>query len=539
MSPVDRPIAEHRLEARLKWLMSIRLIVAVGCLFAIVVFESGLRPFLPQPHYVVLTLACAVNLAYLIAARLGTEARRLAVVQLTVDVLLVTALVYVVGPSRLYVVLYFAVVIGVAFVLGLRAALLMAAQAAVFLAAVVALYYAYAQGEIERLPFVDPSQLRLSDLSLSFLTSYTGFCALGLVGVALLAGRLSDEMSQVRILNDEILQNMAGGVVAVDRFGGVAYANQQARRMLRLREGTELSDYMHVMPKEVAFLFKIALSGGGRVEREISVDGTPLEISISPLQDERRAVIRGVVAIVNDMSLRNEVEKVTQQAGRFRALVEMSAGIAHEIRNPIASIRGAAQELQEAKFDEPDARKLLAVVMRESDRLNKIITDFLDYASDRPMQAMLINISELLAEVVVLLEAREGAATVAITLEAPRTMVCRGSGDKLKQVFLNLGVNALDAMGEKGGRLIMRCLSASALEGPPREGVLVEFEDNGPGIDHEHVTRIFDPFFTTKSKGTGMGLAIARKIVHAHNGTIVAESPRGQGALFRVWLPAD
>ncbi len=522
------PFPEPRLESRLKWLMSIRLLAALACLFAILLFE----PASPGPQYVVLTFACVVNLAYLVAARLGAGPRPLAIIQLAMDVALVTALVYLGGPHRFYVVGYFAAVIGAAAVMGSRAALSIAIQSAVCLAGVAVLYYAYGD---EGLRLVDASMLQATDRRLSFLASYTGFFALGLFAVALLAGRLSEEARQVRILNDEILSNMAGGVVAVDRLGGVAYANQQARRMLGIRNGAAGADYQHAMPQEVAFLFKIALSGGERVEKEIVVNGTPLEVAISPLADGQR-VLRGVVAIVNDLSLRTEVEKVTQQAGRFRALLEMSAGIAHEIRNPIASIRGAAQELQSARFPNPDDRKLLDVVMRESDRLDKIIGDFLEYASDRPMQTSLCNVAEILGDVAVLLEARDAERRMAIELQSPRTIVCRGAPDKLKQVFLNLGVNALEATG-RGGRLLVRCLSSA--DAQAREGVLVEFEDNGAGVPAADLARVFDPFFTTKPKGTGMGLAIARKIVHEHGGTIAVESPPGKGATFRVWLPAD
>ncbi|MBI2932047.1 MAG: PAS domain-containing protein [Planctomycetes bacterium] len=536
MSPLPTPFAEVRLESRLKWLMFIRLAVALLCLSAIVVFQGGLRPLSPQPPYFVLTFACVVNLAYLVAVRLGADLRRQAILQLATDVLLVTVLVYLMGPQRLYAALYFAVVIGGAAVMGLRTALSIAAQASLFLGGVAALYY-YADAETG-LWMVDPEVLKATDTRLSFLVSYSVFYAFGLFAVGLLAGKLSEEVRQVRILNEEILQNMAGGVVAIDRFGEIQFVNSQARRMLGMQNGAVGTEYGRAMPREVALLFKDALSGGERVEKEIMVDGTPLEVSISPLEDGRRARIRGVVAIVNDLSLRSEVEKMTQQASRFRALLEMSAGIAHEIRNPIASIRGAAQELQGVQLPDPDDLKLMDVVMRESDRLDKIITDFLEYASDRPMQPQLCNLAELLPEVVLLLQARDSERNLRIELQVPRTIICRGAPDKLKQVFLNLGVNALEAV-EPGGKLTVRCLSATAPEGPSRDGVLVEFEDNGPGISPEHLGRGVDPFFTTKPKGTGMGLAIARKIVDEHGGTIIAENMPGRGAKFRVWLPAD
>jgi signal transduction histidine kinase len=535
VSPADRPLSEARLESRINRAMAVRLGVALVCLTAVMVFETGLRAFSPQPHYVVLTAACVVNLGYMIAVRWGANLRRVAVLQLVTDVVMVTALVYLVGPQRWYVLLYFLVVIGGAALMGLRSAMAVALQSTLFLGGVAALYYSY--GDIG-LWMVEKRVLEDTDKRIGFLASYAAFCGVGLFAVAFLAGKLSEEAREARIINDEILQNMAGGVVAVDRLGSIVYANEQARGLLSMRNGATGEEYGRALPREVAALFQRAISGGERVKEEIVVGGRPVEIAISHLGDGRLGNIRGVVAMVNDLSLRSEIEKVTEQAGRFRALLEMSAGIAHEIRNPIASIRGAAQELQTARFPDPDDKKLLDVVMRESDRLDKIISDFLEYASDRPIQTSLVNLSELLQEVATLLEARDTEKKMTIELQTPRTIVVRGAPDKLKQVFLNLGVNALESV-RRGGRLTIRCIAQAARQGPARDGALVEFVDDGTGIAVQNLERIFDPFFTTKPKGTGMGLAIARKIVQEHGGTIVAENVQPFGARFNVWLPAD
>lgn len=533
----DLPFAEPRLEGRLNGLMLARLAVALLSLSAILVLETGFRAFSPRqiPPYAVLTFACVVNLAYLVAVRLGANLRRQAILQLSGDVVLVTALVYLLGPQRLAPILYFLVVIGAAAVLGQRAAMMVAVSSALFMGSVSALYHAAPEGG---LPLVDPEIVRTSDTRLSFLILFGGLFALALFAVTFLAGKLSEEARHVRILNEEILQNMAGGVLAVDRFGAIAYANDQARRLLGVRDGAAGVEYARVMPKEVAAVFSRALTGGERVQSELVVNGTPVEMSISHLKDERHPGLRGVVAIVNDLSLRSQMEKVTRQAGRFKALFEMSAGIAHEIRNPLASIRGAVQELQNVPLENPDDRKLMEVVVRESDRLNKIITDFLEYASDRPVQFSLCNVPDILREVAVLLGTRDPQRRMRVSVDVPKTFLVRAAPDRLKQVFLNLGVNALEAT-ERPVQLTIRCLPATAPEGAPRDGALVEFEDNGPGIPADILPRIFDPFFTTKPKGTGMGLAIARKIVDEHAGSIRVDNRSGRGSIFRIWIPAD
>jgi len=150
----------------------------------------------------------------------------------------------------------------------------------------------------------------------------------------------------------------------------------------------------------------------------------------------------------------------------------------------------------------------------------------------------LCDVAEVLHETVVLLEAR-GNRNVEIRKEIPRSLLIRGAPDKLKQVFLNLGINALDACSQnvKIGHLNVRCTPAPGPQPDRREGILIEVSDDGCGIAREHMGRVFDPFFTTKPKGVGMGLAIARKIVQAHGGEITLESQEGKGAQVKVWLP--
>jgi signal transduction histidine kinase len=328
--------------------------------------------------------------------------------------------------------------------------------------------------------------------------------------------------------------------MAVDRLGEVAFANRQAAALMGLKQAPAAlvgRGYGEVVPPEVAAMFREALATGERIDREIKVGDLPVRVEISRVADGHQGT-RGVVAMLHDQTLRARMEQMSQRAERFRALLEMSAGMAHEIRNPLASIRGAAQELEGVRFPNEDDRRLLNVVMRESDRLDKIITDFLEYASDRPLDFALVNLPDVLREVAILLEARDADRRMEIVQELPRTLVCRGDADKLKQVFLNLGLNALEAIGERG-RLTVRALPAGAPADPAREGARVEFEDTGHGIVPEDLARIFDPFFTTKPRGTGMGLAIARKIVQAHDGAIAAESAPGKGTTVRVWLPAS
>ncbi len=546
-SPRASPTGEWLLEGRLKRLCILRAAIAGAGLAAFLLTGSqlpaGFTP-LDQPQFHLLAGSALVNLLYIALLRTTLDRKGLLMGQLVIDVLAISGLTFVAGPLTAHPYFYFAAVFLAALMIGGRAAMGFAAFSSAFVACISSLYYWLAASGEELPPTLQRLRSWVSPGSLDayqrpeFILQAVMFIA-ALHVVAWLAGRLAEEISRVRILNDEILVNMAGGVIAVDRTGAVVFANPQATELLGMREGPGRlvgRSFVDAFSVEVAALFRKGLQERDRLQQEIRIGERPLEVSISRLADGRGGGVRGAVAIINDLTLRRQMERVTERAERFRALLEMSAGIAHEIRNPLASIRGAAQELEASALPSEDDRRLMGVVLRESDRLDKIVSEFLEYASDRPVDLALVDVSELLREVATLLRAREEGKGAGVQVDAPAHMVIKCSPDQLKQVFLNLGLNAFEACGP-GGQVQIRCAPASnPLD--PRLGVKIEFEDNGPGIPKEDMKRLFSPFFTTKPRGTGMGLAIARKIVTAHAGTIVLDSVEGKGTTARVWLPA-
>jgi len=496
------PVREGLLEGRLLRLCLLRMAVAGVGLAAFL--GSGYRAGdfnpLTLAQFHLLAGAALVNFVYIGLLRTTLDRRALIMAQLAVDVLVITGLVFVASPLSPHPYFFFIVVFLAAILLGPRSAMGFAAFSGVLFASLAFLYFWVATKEPilvklrSYIPVDDIEPFKRPEFVLQALI-FVG--ALFVVGW--LAGRLAEEISRVRILNDEILLNMSGGVIAIDRAGAVAFANPQATELLDLRDPAARlvgRDYIEAFPPEVSALFRRALQDQARIQQEILIGERHLEISISRLADGAGGGLRGAVAILNDLTLRHEMERVVERAERFRALLEMSAGIAHEIRNPLASIRGAAQELEASALPSEDDRRLMNVVLRESDRLDKIVSDFLDYASDRPVDFILVDVPEILRDVEVLLRARDE------------------------------------------GQVHVRCSPASS-PGDHRPGVRVEFEDNGPGIPKEDMKRLFSPFFTTKPKGTGMGLAIARKIVTAHGGTIVLDSLEGKGTTARIWLPAS
>lgn len=213
------------------------------------------------------------------------------------------------------------------------------------------------------------------------------------------------------------------------------------------------------------------------------------------------------------------------------AVGELSTGLAHEIRNPVAAIRGAIEELERSMEEPVLARRLTSIAMRECDQLNYIVSEFLDFAREPRMERHPFDLWELLDEVAGLLQRSVNGNGLHMELKHGAEH-CPISGDRaqLKQVFINIGKNAVEAMNENGTLTI----SASR----DQVSVAVVFEDEGPGIPPDEVARIFEPFYTTKESGVGMGLAVCMRIISAHDGTIHVTSRREHGASLIVRLPA-
>ncbi len=543
------PAANPGLARKLAWALAFRLAIAVGALLAIASPFAAKGPEPARAVYAVLLGACLLNIAYLFILRRGRGLAALAVGQVVVDVVLETLLVYLTGIDRPFAYLYYASVLAAAMLISGRAAVICASASSVFLSAIFLSYFFAHESGLKGLPWVDPDVFGVLKTDLPSLIRHVSVFAVSLHLVAWLAGRLAVEASRARILNEHILQAMAGGVITVDESGRLVYVNDQARRMLALPDDPTGRTADAALPGVIAE----ALLGTLRDRRRKVVEVIPanpprtghpraLELRTAILASEP-GTPRGVVAVLNDMTLWHEAEEARHRADRYRALLEMSAGIAHELRNPLASIRGAVQALADLPALDAEDRKLMAIVVRESDRLNGIITDFLAFTNPKPPQFLASDAAERVREVAALLEARKTPEGIRVAVDAPDRLPLRCDPDQLTQVLLNLGINAMEA-STAGGEVRLSARPETDPPTPdtvfgelPRDGVAIEVADRGKGIDPEARERIFDPFFTTKPYGTGMGLPIAKRIVEAHGGKIEAADRAGGGTVFRVWIP--
>ncbi len=347
-------------------------------------------------------------------------------------------------------------------------------------------------------------------------------------------------LEQLRVDTNYILENMSSGVLVVDDNGLVVTMNAAAEQILEIDKAAVLAKHIEKSLAErlpdLAHELALSLtSDRGKRRHEISTHtksghDRPLGISISHLRDGA-GQRRGLIAVFQDLTEVQEMRERVRKADRLAAIGELSAGIAHELRNPLASISGSIEMLyQELELD--GENRLMELIMRESDRLDRIISDFLEFARLRTPRRFPSRVDRSLQETVTLLEKNtEKSGGISVRIEcADNLPVVYMDDEQMRQVFMNLAVNACEAMPD-GGTLEIVVRPGES------ETIGVEFRDNGRGIDPECIGRFFEPFFTTKEGGTGLGLAIANKIVVAHGGTIRFRNREQGGAVFTITLP--
>ncbi len=364
---------------------------------------------------------------------------------------------------------------------------------------------------------------------------------------------LETEIRFITIDTRDILDSIESGVVSIDSRGELAFINRKAMELLGIHvlAHEPRSVWSEVAARAPALArilletldFRPAVSRG-EIEVEGSEGNVPLGITTNLLYDES-GVKRGVTGVFRDISSVKRMEQLSRQHDRLSAVAELSASLAHEIKNPLASIRSSVELLStDAPRTEDDAR-LFRLIVRESDRLSKLLTDFLHFSRMELREEVPIALRELIEEVVELcsLPSARPRAEIGVEWIGLREPVVEGDFDLLKQLFQNLFVNAAQALeGQPGGRVtvtVTRDYAAHAERYGLDAARFVETRvaDNGPGIQPQDLARIFNPFFTTRARGTGLGLAIVHRIVNVHGGVIFVESEPGQGTEFRVYLP--
>lgn len=347
-----------------------------------------------------------------------------------------------------------------------------------------------------------------------------------------------------------VIDSVGDGVVVLDRDGTVTLMNPAAEEITgisrRQAQGqafgglfrgevilTEMVAKTAATGMAISDYENIVLRTGGRI--------TPVSATTSPLlRDDGERI--GTILVLRDITNIRELERALRKADRLSTVGTLAAGLAHEIKNPLGGIKGAAQLMERELPGESDLRDYTRVVLKEVQRVDRIVEELLQLASPRKLQLSPVNLHKTIGDILLLQKrAVSGKKITFLQQFDPSIPPILGDEALLTQLFLNLIKNAIEAVSEDGQvRVASRVLADYSMtqKGERRARmVAIEVGDDGPGIPKEEMEHLFTPFFTTKPKGTGLGLAICQKIVTEHRGMIKVESEPGKGTTFTVMLP--
>ncbi|WP_447973460.1 two-component system sensor histidine kinase NtrB [Nitrospira sp. Kam-Ns4a] len=541
------------LRIRLHWLMGLRLVVVTLLLGLSIAFHVG-RGEHAVTFYALIALTYAITIVYAGALRFLKTEQALTLMaygQVGVDLLLETFLVARTGGVESpFPVLYMMTVTLASFILKRRGGLITAGVSAILFGLVtnVQLY-----GLVESRGWIPPSRLSAPETLYTF-----GVNTLALVVVGFLSGTLAEQLRRtglslvekeqglhrLRMFHENVLQSLTSGVFSTNAAGQITSFNRAAQEItgypLTAVQGRPWGEAFNWQRPEAICQDPATLTVPYRFEAEgRRADGSRVVVgmTLSPLTEDGART--GVVGVFQDLTQVRDLQAEIRRREWLATLGEMSAGMAHEIRNPLAALAGSMQMLRkDADLDET-SRRLMDIAVREATRLDAIITEFLMYARPPALNLKDCDLNAVLTEVMDLLrhEAQSRPGIILTARLGAGPMTAQVDDNQLRQVLWNLAMNAFEAMPQ-GGRLTIttrrRRVGAGTRSG---EVIEVAFEDTGEGIKKEDLDKIFLPFFTTKRQGSGLGLAAVHRVVDLHGGWIRVESQEGKGSSFVVCLP--
>ncbi|MBN2568577.1 MAG: PAS domain-containing protein [Deltaproteobacteria bacterium] len=343
-------------------------------------------------------------------------------------------------------------------------------------------------------------------------------------------------LSRIQAFSDNLVKNMPIGLLAFDRDRHITSLNQKAASLLSLSDNQSIGNKTDtVIPDQLVRLLDLTGTVGGVIEQEIECQMTkgtiiPLEVIATRLSEEDDRA-SGYIILFRDLTEIRHLRKEIERNRRLASIGSLAAGVAHEIRNPLSSIKGFATYFRERYRDVPDDKKTADIMVQEVDRLNRVISQLLEFARPMTVQLEPISLDNFIQRSIKMVERQAKDKDIRIaTRYSPEVGNILIDPDLINQMLLNLYLNSFDAM-EGGGTLSVTMMSHD------KKRVRIEISDTGRGMGKSDIEKIFDPYFTTKPSGTGLGLAIVHRIVEAHRGEIRVESREGQGTTVTIILP--
>ena len=532
----ERPTGLYQ---KLVLLTGIRLAVGTALLVATAWLTLGHEEFPRATEAWLYAIIGGMYVASLVATFLLRSGKHLGYVahgQIAVDVISATGLVHLTGGAdSIFTILYPLAIVSGAIGLGRRGAALGAAASSI---GFCLLAWGTDAGFIEPVSaYVDRAALPPGRLAVVMAANLSAFLLVGALS-AFLAEQLQGARSQLaesetrltalQAIYSAVVRSVASGILTLDEGGQITWLNRAAEQLTGLTDaetrGRPLREQIPELAESIA-----KLPEKTRAEVRIRAhDGREriLGYAIAPLEERH---VPGHVILFQDLTELRQMEEAVRRSERLAAVGGLAAGLAHEIRNPLASMCGSIEILGGSPRLDEQERRLMHVVLSEAERLEALVRDFLSFARPAPPRLEALDGAQAVAETVELFRPQAAARGIDLEIRAEGPLSIRADPRQLRQVLWNLLGNAADATAA-GGRVRVHLSRHN-------QHALLEVADSGEGIGAEDLKRIFDPFFTTKERGTGLGLAIVHRIVEAHGGELSVRSEPGKGSTFRVALP--
>jgi len=543
----------EEVKTRIYWLMGWRVVLVTLLLGLSLAFEvtKGERV---ETFYALIIFTYAVTILYAVVFRYLANPEifvQFAWAQIAVDFMLETVLIARTGGIESPFAVLYVISVTVASLVPRRRVGLVTASLCIILFGMLTNVQLYGLAEVWGwLPHV---RLSAAETLQAF-----GVYSLAFLVVGFLSGALADQLrladqslrekeqglSRLRAFHENIVHSISSGVFTTDEKGQITSFNPAAqeatgysfeqvqgrswREVFNWHPGRQEDDRMQDVSANMRFEVECKRSDGNRLI---------LGMTLAPLHE--RGERTGLVGVFKDLTQIRDLEEEMRRKEWLASLGEMSAGMAHEIRNPLGALAGAMQMLRKDLEADETSQRLMEIAVREATRLDTIITEFLQYARPPALNLAECDLNKVLAETLDLVQ-HEARSRTNITIAAAPcigTLPAQVDQDQMKQVFWNIAVNAFDAMPKGGQLTIATGCRKIGVAGRKAEVVEISFQDTGEGIPKNNLGKIFLPFFTTKKRGSGLGLAAVHRIVDLHGGWIKVETRERQGTRFGVCLP--
>ena len=545
--------AEEKNKSRLRLLIIFRVVIItlfLGVAIFIDIKKTGFPVSVSTLNFLYFIIAATYffTIAYILLLKIFKDLKINIYLQLAVDVLLVTMLVYITGSLRSnYSVLYTLVIIYSVIFLGRYGGMIIASAAGILYGLLLDFEF---YRVIPPISIVEhDSNFTAEDVFIRILVHIVSFYTLAFLASFVveqekktrsLLQEKESAFNQLDLLFRSIVESVDTGVMTINLQGTIKTFNRAAEEItgfpLAAVNNRPIAD---IFPEFVAFFTAGIIKEKTKNRMEVIIKGNNekkinLGCSISPLRDKQDKQI-GSILIFQDLTDIKLMEETLEKSKQLALIGEMAAGLAHEMRNPLASITGSIELLRQSLNLKDTDERLMQIVLRGKDQLDNFVRDFLLLARPIPVIRELVDVNETTVDVLENIKlSKDWTDKIEISCSLAEKVTAFANREQIRQVIHNLALNSIQAMKDGG---VLSITTKSMLH-HDKEVVEIKVTDTGAGIEEKDLRKVFEPFFTNKDKGTGLGLTIVGRIVDGYDGRIKIENGVNQGTICTVWLPS-